>query len=86
MKDQAVSGATEQSAAKENQGAQGSGLTIGEETTSALKFSQQVEQQQDAAEGRFGGEELLQAKVVCGQIVFQFRDAVFHIRSAVAQG
>jgi hypothetical protein len=56
MQDQMVSSTTEQGAAKENQGAQGSGLPIGGEATSALEFSEQVEQQQDAAEGRFGGE------------------------------
>jgi hypothetical protein len=36
----------------------------------ALKFSEQIEQQQDAAEGGFGGEELLQAKIIGRQIVF----------------
>jgi hypothetical protein len=33
----------------------------------ALKFSEQIEQQQDAAEGGFGGEELLQAKIGSAQ-------------------
>ena len=33
--------------------------------------------------GRFGGEELPQAKIIGGQIVFQFGDAIFHVRPAV---
>ena len=58
-------------------------MPIRGEATGALEISEQAEQQQDAAEGRFGGEELLQAKVIRGQIVFQFSDGVFHVRSTV---
>jgi hypothetical protein len=36
-----------------------------------------------AAESRFGGEEFLQTKIVRGQIVFQFRDAISHIRPTI---
>jgi hypothetical protein len=52
-------------------GAQRGRLAIRGETTGALEFSEQVEQQQDATEGCFGGEKLLQAKIIRGQIVFQ---------------
>jgi Flp pilus assembly protein TadD len=51
MQDQEVAGAAEQSATKENRGAQRGGLAIAGEATSALKFSEQIEQQQDATEG-----------------------------------
>src|ERR1700693_618500 len=83
MQDQAVTGSAEQSTAEENLGAQRGGLAIAGETAGALKFSEQIEQQQNAAESGFGGEELLQAKNIGGQIVFQFGDAIFHVRPAV---
>ena len=83
MQDQAVAGSAEQSAAEENLGAQRGGLAIAGEAAGALKFPEQIEQQQNAAEGGFGGEELAQAKIIGGQIVFQFRDAIFHVRPAV---
>jgi len=83
MQDQAVTGSAEQSTAEENLGAQRGGLAIAGEAAGALKFSEQIEQQQNAAEGGFGGEELAQAKIIGGQIVFQFGDAIFHIRPAV---
>ena len=83
MQDQTVARATEESAAEEHLRAQPGRLTIGGQAGSALKFPEQVEQQQDAAEGRFGSEEFLQTKIVRGQIVFQFRDAVFHVRPAI---
>ncbi len=56
MQGQAVSGASEQSAAKESLSAQGSRLAIGGGADGALEFCEQVEQQQDAAESGFGGE------------------------------
>ena len=59
MKDQTVARATEESPAEEHLRAQGGGLAIGGQPGSALKFPKQIEQQQDAAEGRFGGEEFL---------------------------
>src|ERR1700687_900707 len=83
MQDQTVTGAAEQSAAKENLSTQRGGLAITGEVAGALKLSEQIEQQQNAAEGGFGGEELLQAKIIGGQIVFQFGDAIFHVRPAV---
>src|ERR1700681_4941708 len=83
MQDQAVTGSAEQSTAEENLAAQRGGLTIAGEASCALKFAEQIEQQQNAAEGGFGGEELAQAKIICGQIVFQFGDAIFHVRPAV---
>ena len=79
MEDQTVASATEESSAEEHLSAQRGGLAIGGQASSALKFPKQVEQQQDAAEGRFGGEEFLQTKIVRGQIVFQFCDTVFHV-------
>ena len=72
MQDQTAPGAAEQSPAEEHLRAQRGGLAITGETASALKFSEQIEQQQDAAESGFGGEELVQAKIIGGQIVFQF--------------
>ena len=78
-----MAGAAEQSTAQENLSAQRGRLSIGGEATSALEFSEQIEQQQDAAEGCFGGEELLQAKIIGGQIVFQFGNAIFHVCPAV---
>src|SRR3989442_1379673 len=83
MQNQAVASPAEQSTAKEYLGAQRGRLAIGGETTGALEFSEQVEQQQDAPEGRFGGKEFLQAKSIGGQIVFQFGNAVFHVGPAV---
>src|SRR5260370_35711653 len=83
VQDKAASGAAEQSTAEENLGAQRGRLAIAGEAAGALKFSEQVEQQQNAAEGGFGGEELAQAKRIGGQIVFQFGDAIFHVRPAV---
>src|SRR5580693_2136267 len=83
MQDQATAGSAEQSAAQEYLGAQRGGLTIAGEAAGTLKFSQQIEQQQNAAEGGFGGEELLQAKIIGPQIVFQFGDAIFHVRPVV---
>ena len=61
--------ATEESPAEEYLGAQRGGLAIGGQASSALKFPEQVEQQQDAAEGRFGGEEFLQTKIVRGFVL-----------------
>ena len=78
-----MAGSAQQSAAKENLGAQRGRLSIRRETTGALEFSEQVEQQQDATKGCFGGEKLPQAKIIRRQIVFQFGDAIFHIRPAV---
>src|SRR6516162_7979062 len=83
MEDQTVARATEESPTEEHLSAQCSGLAIDGQASSALKFPKQIEQQQDAAEGRFGGEEFLQTKIVRGQIVFQFRDTVFHVRSVI---
>lgn len=83
MQDQAAAGSAEQGATEEHLGAQRGGLPIAGEATGALKFSEQIEQQQDAAESGFGGEELAQAKIIGGQIVFQFGDAIFHIRPVV---
>src|SRR5271167_2360124 len=83
MQDQAVAGSAQQRAAQENLSAQGGGLAITGEAAGALKFSEQIEQQQNAAEGGFGGEELAQAKIIGPQIVFQFGDAIFHVRPAV---
>ena len=70
MQDQAAANAAEQSATQENLGAQCGRLTIAGETAGALKFSEQIEQQQDAAESGFGGEELLQAKIIGGRSCF----------------
>ena len=61
MRDQAAAGSTEQSAAQENLGAQRGGLAIAGEAAGALKFSEQIEQQQNAPEGGLGGEELAKA-------------------------
>src|ERR1035437_8458103 len=83
MQDQAAAGSAEQSAAQEHLGAQRGGLTIAGKAAGTLKFSKQIEQQQNAAEGGFGGEELSQAKIIGGQIVFQFGDAIFHVRPVV---
>src|SRR5216683_157544 len=83
MQDQAMTGATEQSAAKENLSAQRGGLAIAGEAAGTLKFSEQIEQQQDAAEGGFGGKELPHTKIIGGQIVFQLGDAIFHVRPVV---
>ncbi len=83
MQNQAMAGPAEQSTAQENLSTQRGWLAIGGEVAGALKFSEQIEQQQDAAEGGFGSEKLLQAKIIGGQIVFQFGDAIFHVRPAV---
>ncbi len=53
------------------------------QTAGALKFSEQIKQQQDAAERRLGRTELVQSKIVGGQILFEFGGAVLHISSAV---
>jgi len=53
MQNQAMAGAAEQSTAQENLSAQRGRLAIGGEATGALEFSEQIEQQQDAAEGCF---------------------------------
>jgi len=39
-------------------------LAIGAEATGALEFREQIEQQQDATEGCFGGKKLTQAKII----------------------
>ena len=83
MQDQATADSAEQRAAKENLGTQRGGLAIAGETAGALKFFQQIEQQQNAADGGFDGEELAQAKIVGSQIAFQFGEAIFHIRPVV---
>ena len=88
MQDQAAAGSAEQGTAEENLGAQRGGLAIAGEAAGALKFSEQIEQQQNAAEGGFGGEELPQAKIIGGQIVFQFGDAILrlpHVRKTIAE-
>ena len=83
MQDQAVASAAEECTAKENLRAQRGRLAIGAEATGALEFCEQIEQQQDAAEGCFGGKKLTQAKIIGAQIVFQFGDAIFHVRPAI---
>jgi hypothetical protein len=83
VQNQAASGASQQSAAKKNLSAQRGGPTIRCQAAGALEFSQQFRQPQDAAEGRFGRKELLQAKLIRRQIVFQFRDAVLRVGAAV---
>ena len=83
MQNQAAARATEQCAAKKHLSARRGGLPIGAEAAGTLEFSQQIEQQQDAAKGRLGGEELLQAKIIGRQIVFQYGDAIFHVCPAV---
>src|SRR5579859_2736285 len=83
MQDQAVARAAEQSTAEENLSAQRGWLAIRAEAAGALKFSVLVEQQLDAPEGCFRGKKLLQAKIIGVRIVFQFGDAIFHVRSAV---
>jgi hypothetical protein len=50
--------------------AQGGGLTRGGQAGSPLKFPEQVEQQQDAAKSRSGGEEFPQTRFVRDKIVF----------------
>jgi hypothetical protein len=49
MQNQAMAGPAEQSTAQENLSAQRGRLAIGAEATGALEFSEQIEQQQDAA-------------------------------------
>ena len=83
MQHQTVAGPAEQSTAKEHLRAQRGRLAIGFAATGALEFSEQVEQQQDAAERCLGGEELPQAEIIGGQIVLQFGDAIFHVRPVV---
>ena len=83
MQNQAVAGSAEQSTAKKNLRAQRGRLAIGFTATSTLEFSKQIEQKQDAAEGCFGGEELLHTKIIGAQIVLQFGDAIFHVCSMV---
>jgi hypothetical protein len=51
MQDQEVAGAAKQSATKEDRGTQRGGLAIAGEATSALKLSEQIEQQQEDTEG-----------------------------------
>ncbi len=62
MPDQAVSSAVEQSTAQENLCAQRGRSAIGAETIAALEFREQIEQQQDATDGCFGGKKLTQTK------------------------
>lgn len=69
MQHQTVTGAPEQGAAKEDLRTQRGWLAIAGEAGGTLKFPEQIEQQQDAAEGGFGGEELLQTEIIRGQIV-----------------
>ncbi len=49
------------------------------ESAGALKIPEQIEQQQEAAKGGFGGEELAHIEVIGGRIVLQHRDVVFHV-------
>ena len=71
MQNQAMAGPAEQSSAQENLSTQRGWLAIGGEVT--LKFSEQIEQQQDAAEGGFGSKELMQAKIIGGKtVLFNF--------------
>ena len=58
-------------------------LAIGAEATGALELREQIEQLQDATEGRFGDKKLTQAKIIGAQIVFQFGDTIFHVRPAI---
>ena len=59
--------------------AQRAGLAIGGQAGGGSKCPEQVEQQQNAAKGGFGGKEFLLSKTVGGQIVFQFGDTGFHV-------
>ena len=76
MEHEAVAGSAEQGAAEEHLGAQGRRLSVAGDTAGTLKFPEQVEQHQDAEESRFGSEELPQAEIVRGQVLFQLLDAM----------
>jgi len=70
VQEQAASGMAQQSTTQERLGTQRGGQAIAGEAADALKFSEQIEQRRKAADGGFGGEELAQAKIAGGQIVF----------------
>ena len=61
----------------------GSGPTILFHPTHPLHFTEQIEEHQNRQEGRFGGEEFVQAEVVGRQIVFQFGNAILPRRALV---
>jgi hypothetical protein len=64
--------------------AQGSGLLIAGQSGRALELGQQFEEQQNASECRFSGQELLQTETIGCQIILYFFNAVFNVGPLVA--
>src|ERR1700758_4496837 len=83
MEDETAACAAENGAAGENLGANGGGLAIARQPGCTFKLREQVEEQQDGAKRRFGGDELFQAEAIGSQVVLQFRDAIFHVGTPV---
>jgi hypothetical protein len=67
----AVTGSAQKGSAEKHLSSQRERLAIPFQAAGSLKLTQQIEEHQNAAEGCFRGEELAQAEVVGGQVVFQ---------------
>ena len=81
MQYQAVSSADESSTEKKNLREESDRLATGAEATGALEFRKQIEQQRMLRKAASVAKNS-QAKII-GQIVFQFGDAIFHVRPAI---
>jgi hypothetical protein len=83
MQHHLAAGTTQKGSTQKDLGAQGGGLPESFQPADSLEFTQQAEEHQDAAEGGFGGKELLQTEVIGGEIVLQFSNAVLHVGALV---
>ena len=70
MEHGAVTGSAQKGSAEKYLGSQRDRLAISFQAAGSLKLAEQIEEHQNATEGRFRGEELAQAEVVGGQVVF----------------
>jgi hypothetical protein len=71
VKHYSVAGTTQDGSAQEYLHAQAGGLAIAAQARGTLELAQQVEEHQNAQEGRFGGEELLQTEIIRRQVGLQ---------------
>lgn len=75
--------AAQDGSAQEHLHAQAGGLPIVVQAGRTLELRQEIEKHQNAQEGRFGSEELLQAKVVCRQVGLQLLDALLNASTLI---
>src|SRR3954463_10128128 len=61
----------------------GSGFAITRQSGGSLKLSQEIEQEQDGAEGSFRGKEFVETKPVGSEIVLQLGNTILDIRSLI---